>query len=218
MRGPASARAVSVLDAVLVSLAIGLSAVLFTRLVRSDESSVTRRKLDGWEEDLRHQRRIGAKEAKFTLVVWTDYQCPACRRFEQEVDTLRAVLGDSIAVVYRYFPLPPHRQAQTDAVIAECARRQGRFESVHSLLIQTDIQDSTHLKTQDLGRRANVPNLADFEVCVQEQQTASIVEADVQRGTAIRIRGTPSLQIGKYISTGGQFADSLLPQLRAAYR
>ena len=207
-----------ILDALLTVLALGLSGILLSRFIGQDQIPTGMRELDGWEADLRHPRRIGAQAGPLTLVVWTDYECPACRRFEEEVHALRGMLNDSISIVYRYFPLPAHRQARSAAIIAECAWRQGGFESVHNQLFEANIQDSIPLEPLALARRAGISDLGVFETCVRERQTAGIVETDVQRGTAIGIRGTPTLQIGKYVRTGGQFADSLLPLLRAAVR
>jgi hypothetical protein len=48
----------------------------------------------GWREDLAFNRRIGPADAPYRLVVWTDYQCPACRQFEKGIAMRLA--GDSL--------------------------------------------------------------------------------------------------------------------------
>src|SRR3990172_2071875 len=71
----------------------------------------------------------GSPDAPVTIVEFTDYLCPFCRRFATE--TLPAVLagyGDRVRYVVRNFPVQPVNQMALRAAEAvECAHRQGRF-------------------------------------------------------------------------------------------
>ena len=49
----------------------------------------------------------GNKNAKITLVEYSDFQCPFCGTFEPTVDQMLEKYPDDVRVVYRHFPLLP---------------------------------------------------------------------------------------------------------------
>jgi protein-disulfide isomerase len=206
-----------ILDVVLVVCAVvmtGLAAARFVSpLVRPSDGA---RRFPGWREDIAFSRRIGRTDAPYTVVVWTDYQCPACRQFESIIQQARSQLGDSLAVVYRYNPLKLHPLAFPAAVAAECARTQGRFAEMHTTLFATSlIGDSLPVRT--LMRSSQLSDTAAFKQCLDDPASAerAAVQTDLSRIPTLRIRGTPGVQIGDRITTGGIPLEELLARLRA---
>lgn len=67
---------------------------------------------------------LGALDAEFSLIEYSDFECPFCRRFH---DTVHAFVSNQPQVhyVYRHFPLPNHNpQALRAAIGAECVGRE----------------------------------------------------------------------------------------------
>lgn len=90
--------------------------------------------------------RIGPSSAKVTVTVFTDFECPACRRFtESALAGARASFHDRLRVVIRHWPLSSHRFAVPAARAAECASAHNRFVPFHDLLFAK--QDSLGLKS-----------------------------------------------------------------------
>lgn len=69
-----------------------------------------------------------------TLTVFSDFQCPACKRFAPQMKQLMHQYGEKLRVVFRNYPLPQHKNAVPAAIAAEAAARQGKFESMHDRL------------------------------------------------------------------------------------
>jgi protein-disulfide isomerase len=148
------------------------------------------------------------------MVVWTDYQCPACKQFEKEIDSARLQLKDSLTVVYRYYPLAMHPLALHAAVAAECARNQGRFAQMHMALFQRNLVGDS-LPTESLIQAANIPNAALFRACLSDSSgpAAKAVRLDMARGQTLRLGGTPGVQIGDHLATGAMFTTELVSAL-----
>ena len=205
------------LDLVLVVCAVFMTGAVAHSFVRSPEVIDGATAFEGWKQDLMFDRRIGSADAPYKLVVWFDYQCPACRRFEDELDLARQELGDSLAVIYRHFPLTGHSLAFEAAVAAECAREQGRFQEMHEALF-ADPLDGESLPLSSLIAESDIPDSTSFGACMSDPTSAArgAVSTDLARIRTLNARGTPALQIGDRIATGGIRAGELVERVREA--
>src|SRR5690242_19285150 len=70
------------------------------------------------------QERGGGAKAPVTIIEFSDYQCPFCKRAEDSVDKVMNTYGDKIRLVYRNYPLPMHPMARPAAEAAACANAQ----------------------------------------------------------------------------------------------
>jgi protein-disulfide isomerase len=148
-----------------------------------------------YEVDLGDRPSVGPPDAPVTIVEFTDYGCPYCRRHATEVlPRLLEEYGDTIRYVVRHFPIPaltPHALAAADA--AECAYRQDRFWEYKDALLR----QAAELSDQLLRATALSVGLdtARFGRCLEEGGTRSIVERDILTGWKLGVMGTPSFFI-----------------------
>lgn len=90
--------------------------------------------------DTGHLPTLGNNKAKVTVVEFSDFQCPFCKRFFD--DTFSQLKKDyidtrKIQFTYRHFPLRSiHANAQKAGEAAECANEQGKFWQYHDTLFQ----------------------------------------------------------------------------------
>jgi protein-disulfide isomerase len=81
---------------------------------------------------------LGSSDAPVTIVEFTDYQCPFCRRFESTTfSEIRKKYIDTgkVRFVVRDFPLAEmHPDAMQAAEAAHCAGDQGQFWPMHDAL------------------------------------------------------------------------------------
>ena len=76
----------------------------------------------------------GPVEADLTVVIFTDYQCPACRRASPELDA--AYTADShVRLIYKEWPIFGAASEQA-ARVALAANRQGIYPKVHRALMR----------------------------------------------------------------------------------
>jgi protein-disulfide isomerase len=151
----------------------------------------------------------GDKNAPVTIVEFSDYQCPFCKRFydqteQQLIDTY--VKTGKVKYSVRHFPLGFHQNAQKSAEAAECAGQQGKFWEMHKVLFQYSQADGTGLNVPDLKKYAADLKLdtAKFNSCLDNGETASIVQKDMSDGQAAGVSGTPSFYVNGKQLVGAQ--------------
>ncbi|HEU4761796.1 MAG TPA: thioredoxin domain-containing protein [Gemmatimonadales bacterium] len=148
----------------------------------------------------------------------TDYQCPACKRFEREIDVAREHLGDSLGVVYHNFPLRElHPLALAAAEGAVCAAAQGRFEQIHRALFNAVLQGDS-IQWGRIIAASDIPDTTRFRACLQLKDTQEQVEQERQSGIDLRLGGTPGVLIADRLQVGGMSAEELLARLHKARR
>lgn len=106
-----------VIDALIKKLTGGTVDPALEQYIPAVQTGLTLRAADPKTEAVR-----GNPNAKITIVEYSDFECPYCKRFHQTMQQVMATHGDNIKWVYRHFPLDSlHRNARTEALAAECA-------------------------------------------------------------------------------------------------
>lgn len=154
----------------------------------------------------------GPEDAPVTIVEFTDYECPFCRRYHRRTygRLLDAYEGE-IRYVVRNFPLSSiHPHARKAAEAAACAHNQGQFWKYHDHLFE----NADALEEADLERYARDLGLSGpaFDRCLESGAESETVAADVAAGKRLGIRGTPTFFVNGEILVGAQ----RLPAFRAA--
>lgn len=138
----------------------------------------------------------GPVNAPVTLVEYSDYQCPACQKFESTVQRLTSDFDKELRIIYRNFPLTGiHKNALAAAYAAEAAELQGRFWEYHDILFNTQDKwsqeaDPTALfleyaKTLSL-------NTERFATDMKSDAVKQKVAADMKSGEEANVNSTPS--------------------------
>lgn len=139
---------------------------------------------------------LGKADAPVTMVVYTDIECPYCRRFhETTLSTLRAKYPADLKVVYRHMPLPFHAPAAVnEAVMAECVAKAGGADAFYAFM------DAAFAATGGNGKGfgAGVPRTIEALVsqakpCIDQQQTLPLVEASARSAEELGVTGTPTI-------------------------
>ncbi len=146
---------------------------------------------------------LGSPSAPVTIVEFSDFQCPFCRRFFR--DTLLRLKDEYVKTgkarfVYRDFPLTAiHEMAETYAQAAECAEDQGRFWEMHDKIFQEqDLRGQgtiSGISVPDLKRWAREVGLdgTAFDGCVDSGKYREEVAKDLADGQAAGVTGTPTV-------------------------
>jgi protein-disulfide isomerase len=140
---------------------------------------------------------MGAADAPLTLVEFTDYQCPFCKRFhDRSWPELKAKYVDTgkLRYVIRDLPLGIHAQAMPAAIAARCAGEQGKFWPVHETLFESQATLSPDMILATV-KRLGVGSEA-FERCRKDPRTQMSIEADIAEAENIGVNGTPGFVLG----------------------
>jgi protein-disulfide isomerase len=145
---------------------------------------------------------LGAKDAPVTIVEFTDFQCPFCKRTEDTLKQLRAKYGDKIRLVHMDFPLPFHSHALDAAKAARCANEQGKFWQYRDALFA----DQSKLAPADLKATAKTLglNTGQFGACFDKAKYDSQIKSDQAAGEKVGVDGTPAFFIDGRPITGAQ--------------
>ena len=160
----------------------------------SARPALTEARISNWREYGTVGHNIGRASAPVTVVVFSDYECPFCRRFASAMHAIRAAHPNDVRFVVRDWPLASHRLAYPAVRAAECAAAQGRFDDYHYLLFAK--QDSLGIiPFGELARRVGVPNESAFNSCIGSAKTLPQVERDIADARKVGGRGTPTILV-----------------------
>lgn len=143
----------------------------------------------------------GDENAPVTVVVYSDYQCPACAayatEFEPQFDAVYVATG-KVRVEFRDYPLRQHANAVKAAMAARIAGTYGKYWQMHDLLFEQQaewqgIRNPDDLFTgyaKALGIDAN-----GFRTALQRGDFRDAVTASAAQAYAANIPGTPTIQV-----------------------
>lgn len=151
----------------------------------------------------------GPKDAKVTIVEYSDFQCPFCTKgyttLENEV---LPAYKDKVQFCYKHLPLPFHPWAEPAAVAMECMKAQspdaawnvykGYFEK------QKEVTPANVKEKALEFAAADKIDKAKFDKCYDGKETLDKVKADKAEATSLGLTGTPSFVINGRMVKGAQ--------------
>lgn len=151
-----------------------------------------------------HNPTRGRVDAPVEVVVFSDFECPFCRRAEPVFARLVARFPDDIVLVWKHYPLSIHASARPAAEAAQCAHAQGRFWAFHDALFAE--ADAARLSPSGLDAAAVGVGLDPvvFARCVQTRVHQMEVMADGAAGERAGVSGTPTVFINGVAVVGSQ--------------
>ncbi len=145
----------------------------------------------------------GNPEAPVTIVEFSDFQCPYCKKAAATLNDLLAKYGDRVKLAYRDFPMRQlHPQAELAAEASRCAGEQGKYWQFHDALYA----DQSKLDAPGLTATALRLGLDEkvFQACLASGKFRAQVEQDLQDGTRAGVTGTPAFFINGVFLNGAQ--------------
>ncbi len=156
--------------------------------------------------DLKDAAVRGKADAAVTIVEYTDFQCPYCRKgYEIMRDRIMKDYAGKVRWFYKSLPLGFHPWAEPAAVAVECAKLQGqeKFWKVHDAIFdkQGDIDASNaQEKFTEIAKAAGADPKA-FADCYDAKKTLPAVKRDAAEAESMGVNGTPAFLVnGRLIS------------------
>jgi len=144
----------------------------------------------------------GSKNAPVKIVIWSDFECPFCSRVNPSIAQVKKEYGKKVAVSFKHFPLPFHKNAELAAVAAIAAQNQGKFWEMHDKLFENQkaLQRPQLVQyAKDLGL-----NIAKFEKDLDNPANKARVKAEMAEGSKVGVRGTPASFVNGRMISGAQ--------------
>lgn len=139
----------------------------------------------------------GSKDAKIVIVDYSDYECPFCKSFHQSLQRIYDEYSkdNTVAWVYRHFPLDIHKKAPIEAQAAECANELGGSnafwnftDEIYRVTTSNDGLDLAQLPV--IAEKAGVDKVA-FKACLDSGKHKATVDAHYAEARTAGARGTP---------------------------
>lgn len=139
---------------------------------------------------------LGPSTAPAVVIVYGDFQCPACKSYEPVLKGLKTEFGDQLALVFRHFPLKSaHKYAESAARASEAANLQDKFWQFHDLLydrqgswsVTTDIDGAMAGYAKDLGL-----DVEKFKTDYKGAAVQARIDRDANDARVLSLSGTPS--------------------------
>jgi protein-disulfide isomerase len=149
---------------------------------------------------------LGPQDAPITIIEFSDFQCPFCRRWHDEVyEPLLAAYPGQVRMVYRNLPLTSiHPDAFSAAEAAMCAGDQDAFWPYHEKLFSSESLGSEVYTRYAQELSLDMPS---FETCMREHKFQEAVQIDSDFAIDLGISSTPTFFINGLAIVGAQPLD-----------
>ena len=147
-----------------------------------------------------------------TLVVFSDFQCPFCRRTHAALEPVLARHRGRVRVVLRHVPLPRHPDARTAARAAVCGEALGARGLADALFRSPSLSEAA-------CERLAVARGADpgaFERCVRDPATDARINHDIALFDSLGGDGVPLMFVGRRRLEGARTSRDLEAAVAAA--
>ena len=145
----------------------------------------------------------GAADAPVTIVEFSDFHCPFCKRVQPTLAQLLERYPGKVRLAYRDYPIDSlHPEARRAAEAARCARDQGKFWEYHDLLFAGPPSATPEALERYAGKAGL--DLGAFGTCLSGGVHRAAVQRDVDEAGRLGISGTPGFFVNGRPLTGAQ--------------
>lgn len=156
----------------------------------------------------------GPADAPVTIVAFSDFQCPFCRKAALLIKQVKQLFPDRVRIVFKHYPLDFHTHALDAALAAEAALAQGRFWEMHDKLfaLQGGLSDEA---IEGAASSAGL-DLTRWQDDLESSEVIERVNRDKEEALELKLSGTPAIFVNgiefeepiKYLQ---QYVEELLP-------
>lgn len=148
----------------------------------------------------------GTEGASVTVVEYSDFQCPFCKRGKDMLPDLLKTYDGKINIVYKQLPLRNHNWAKPAAIASLCAYQQGndKFWEFHDMVFDNQREITLETSEKIFQGYANDIGLDQkkFDACVQDDAVAAKVDSEVEEAISIGVQSTPTFVVNGMIVQG----------------
>jgi len=167
----------------------------------------------------------GNPDARFTLVEFSDYECPYCQRFHDTPKEIVESSGDNVNWEYLHFPLDSHNPtAMNLSVASECVSEElgnQAFWAFTNEVFETSGGNGRGVPDMEGLVESLGMSPADLSACMSDPDMVQRVQADMEKAGQAGVTGTPSSYIVDNetgdieVISGAQPIENVMQKLRA---
>ncbi len=131
----------------------------------------------------------GPAGAKITIIEFSDFQCPFCKRGKDTAEEVMKAYPNDVKLVFKHLPLPMHPEAMPAAKASLAAHKQGKFWEMHDALFENQGGLGADFYTAQAAKLGL--NVEKFKTDMADPKLEELVKADMAIAEKHEIRGTP---------------------------
>lgn len=131
----------------------------------------------------------GPAAAKVTVIEFSDFQCPFCKRGNDTMKKLLEKYPNDVKLVFKHLPLPMHPEALPAAKASLAAGKQGKFWEFHDALFNNQGKLSAEFYLEQA--KALGLNVDKFKKDMESEEIAKQIKDDEALAQKHNISGTP---------------------------
>jgi protein-disulfide isomerase len=147
----------------------------------------------------------GDIDTPVTIMVYADFQCPACATENQLISRAWVSIRDKAHLVFRHYPVTDtHQNAWTAALFAEAAGRQDSFWEMHDYMFFNQASWATLPNVVDEFENYALELNLDIDQLRQDMESDAVIQKvrnDQRGGTSSGVRSTPTVFINGALAT-----------------
>ncbi len=147
---------------------------------------------DEWNSVSRASRVVGGTDSGVQVVVFSDFECPACATMHQTLKQLDSARSGSVSLRMVHYPLSMHRFAAGAANGAECAAESGRFVSFTDEVFRQQRRLGL-VSWGSMAGRAGIKDTARISACVIADDLMPRVSEGIDLGRKLKVDFTPTV-------------------------
>jgi protein-disulfide isomerase len=131
----------------------------------------------------------GPANAKVTIVEFSDFQCPYCKRGHDTMEEVLKAYPKDVKLTFKHYPLPFHKEAEPASRAAWAAQQQGKFWEFQDALFnnQDKLGQDFYLAT---AKELKLDE-AKFKADMNSEAAKKQIDEDSELGSKNGIQGTP---------------------------
>ncbi len=146
---------------------------------------------------------LGPKDAPITIIEFTDFECPFCKRATDTMDELMKIYDGKIRLVFKNLPLSSiHKNALSAAKAAMAAHKQGMFWPYHDMLFDSSPNLNKGLYIR-IAKRLKL-DIERFKKDMNSKEIEKEIKEDMRIAKRFGINATPSFLINGVLIKGAK--------------
>lgn len=151
--------------------------------------------------DIHNNFAMGPEESPVTIVEFSDYLCPMCRKAHPVSRKVREHYRERVRWIFKDYPLQRHKGAKYLAAAARCAGEQGKFWEFQDLLYASGKTDLTRDDVMAMAKNLGL-DMERFAQSLDSGRFIADVEQDLADVRKAGVNATPTFIINGKLHPG----------------
>lgn len=136
---------------------------------------------------------VGNEAAKLSVVMFSDFQCPACKQAKEKFEEYLEIFPNQIKIAYRHYPLKFHPYAKQASYYSVCLTDQELSIAFNKLVFENQKQLNP-VKIKEYAKNTGA-NMKELSNCLAGNKAKRVVSEDQKEADRLGLNATPFILI-----------------------